>query len=288
MPEKRTVRQAVKRAVRQLQRHGVPNARLDAEVLLAHVLGTDRYKLYMESESPLSARERALFRELVERRGKREPLQHLTGRQEFWSLGFSVDRHVLIPRPETELLVETALEKAGKIPGGPHLIDMGSGCGNMAVSLALELPSARITAVDISGRAALCTRKNAFDHGVGERVEVICADLFSAFGGALTADIIVTNPPYIDPASLGSLQPEVSKHEPKEALDGGRGGLEIIRELLASAAGYLRTGGHLILEAGEGQAEDLKRLACQGGKWLSHEIAADHAGHPRVHILEKK
>jgi release factor glutamine methyltransferase len=123
---------------------------------------------------------------------------------------------------------------------------------------------------------------------VAERVEVVCGDLFSAFDSSLRADIIVTNPPYIDSASIGSLQPEVAEHEPREALDGGDGGLEIIGNILGSAAGFLRSGGHLILEAGEGQAEDVSKLADGEVGWQSHEILADHAGHPRVHILDKE
>ncbi len=275
-------------AVVRLAERGVPNARLDAELLLAEALGLSRTELLLRREEPLTEAAAGRFRELLGRRAKREPLPYIVGRQEFWSLEFAVDRHVLIPRPETELAVEAALEAAPRLGPWPTVVDMGSGCGTIAVVLAREMPRARVVAVDISREAVARTLAAAAKHGVGERVRGVAADLFTAFGKEFAADMVVSNPPYVDSAVIDDLEPEVSRFEPRLALDGGAGGLEVIARLLPGSARHLRPGGLLVFEAGFDQEEGIRRLAAGTGCWRGHTVLRDLAGHPRVHVLVRR
>jgi release factor glutamine methyltransferase len=240
------------RAASFLAARGVENARLEAEVLLADVLGFERARLFAEPSRTLGDRERGAFEALLGRRGRREPLQHVRGRQEFFSRDFLVDRRVLVPRPETEVVVETVLCAARALPSAA-IFDLGCGSGAIALTLALELPRAAVFASDVSPAAVAVTRENARRLGVSGRVEVCCGDLFRPYEGR-RFDLVVCNPPYVASGELRRLAPEVRDHEPRLALDGGPDGLDFYRRLAAEADGRLAADGALVVEIGEGQA----------------------------------
>ena len=193
---------------------GLENSRLDAEVLLRHVLDLEKEQLYMNGDAPISAGQEGKFRELVLRRSRREPVAYITGRKEFWSLDFFVSSAVLIPRPETELLVELVLQYVGRLAGGRpvRVLDIGTGSGAISVCLARELPAAQIVALDISPVALDVARVNAERHGVADRIRFLTGDLFSV--GLETFDLIVSNPPYIRSGELPWLAPEIREWEP--------------------------------------------------------------------------
>lgn len=237
-----------------LQEKGCPTPRLDAEVLLAHALGIDRVRLYVEYERPLSEAELARFRELVRRRAAREPVACIRGFKEFWSLTFEVNPAVLIPRPETELLVEEALRIARGLVA-PRVVDVGTGSGAVAVVLAREL-GRPVMATDSSPAALEVARRNAAQHAA--QVELLLADLLSPFReGAF--DLVVSNPPYVPSGEFATAPPELS-FEPRSALDGGADGLDIVRALVQQAARVLAPGGWLLVEVGMGQAPEAAAL----------------------------
>lgn len=240
------------RAARVLAARGVENSRLEAEVLLADVLGFERARLFAEPGRALRDGERREFEALLGRRGRREPLQHVRGRQEFFSREFLVDGRVLVPRPETEIVVETVMRAARALPN-PTILDLGCGSGAIALTLALELPRAAVFASDVSPDAVGVTRENARRLGVTDRVVVRCGDLFGPYEGR-RFDFVVSNPPYVASGALGRLAPEVRDHEPRVALDGGADGLDFYRRLAAEADGVLGADAALVVEIGEGQA----------------------------------
>lgn len=263
------------------ERKGIPNPRVDAELLLAHVLECQRVALYTDHEKVISEKLLAKFKSLLERRAKREPLQYILGETEFWGLKFKVTPDVLIPRPETELLVEEAL----KFKDSKSILDIGTGSGCIAVSLAKHLPETKLVATDISKEALEVARENTETHALADRIEFVLADIapwrvFQSEGR--TFDLIVSNPPYIDEREMNSLQPEVRDFEPRGALVAGRGGLEIVEKILAEAMTFLRPEGLLLLEVGEGQAEKLRDRTC---KIL--EVKKDYQGAERIVILKK-
>jgi release factor glutamine methyltransferase len=255
---------------------GIASPRLDAEVLLAHVLGGRRIDLYLHFEKPIEADERARYRELVRlRAGKRMPVAYLTGAREFWSRSFAVSPAVLIPRPETELLVECALAL-----GGHRGLEVGIGSGAVAATLALELPDLRVVATEPSAAALAVARANLAALGAAERVSLVrgcgCAGLTGGF------DWIVSNPPYVPSAEVAGLAPEL-QHEPRLALDGGPDGLDVIRTLVREAPPLLRPGGALLLEIGAGQAPVVGALLRDAGA-CGVELRRDCAGIERVAI----
>ncbi|HEX5036623.1 MAG TPA: peptide chain release factor N(5)-glutamine methyltransferase [bacterium] len=270
------------------EKKGIPNPRLDAELLLASVLKCKRVDLYIGFENAVSEKHLAEYKALIERRAKREPLQYILGETEFWGLKFKVTPEVLIPRPETELLVEECLKFVGAqfiAPGpdesGPYILDIGTGSGCIAVSLAKHIPEAKVVATDISKESLEVAKENAEANGVADRIEFVASDIapwlfFETRGSKF--DLIVSNPPYIDPLELDLLQAEVSRHEPRRALDGGKGGLEIVDKILTEAPDFLKSPGRLMLEVGEGQAEALK-------KKYPCETRKDYGGIERVIIL---
>lgn len=275
-------------AVAELATHGIPNPRLDAEVLLASVLQTDRAGLYTHLRTPILHRQRDAFQQLIHRRAWHEPLQYLTGVQEFWSLAFKVDRRVLIPRPETECVVEVALELlAQRVPGKKEkplrLLDIGTGSGCLAIALAKELLHARVWATDISNDALALAADNARCHGVGERITFLPGDLLAPVTGTLQGfDLIVTNPPYIAHSDLTALQPEVQNWEPHIALDGGSDGLSYYRRLLCEGAAYLRPGGWVVMEVGQGQSPQVLSLIQDQHDLCAGCCVPDYAGCERV------
>lgn len=253
-----TLGEATRRAAEHLSSRGIATARLDAELLMAHALGITRLQLHLDFDRPLTEGERARARALIVRRARREPVAHITGEREFFSLAFEVTPDVLVPRPETELLVETVLEleSQGRLPSGP-LLDIGTGSGCLAVALAHGLPSRQVVGTDISRAALAVARRNAARHGVEGRVEFIEGDLAAESAGPFAA--IVSNPPYIAEAERSSLAPEVLR-EPGVALFGGADGLDVIRRLVAAAAPLLVPLGWLVIEAGHGQAAAVAAL----------------------------
>ncbi|MEW6423127.1 MAG: peptide chain release factor N(5)-glutamine methyltransferase [Bacillota bacterium] len=297
MGELERIQKALGLAREYLQRCGVESAALDAEVLLAHVTGLDRAGLYRESERALAPREAEIFRQLVERRGQREPVAYLTGKKEFMGLEFLVGPAVLIPRPETELLVEKACALARefvsgrrRLPGAEAellLADVGTGCGAIAVSLAVFLPGARIYATDCSSAALAVARENARRHGVAGRISFLQGDLLTPLfdldlPGRL--DLIVANLPYVPTAELPALMPDVRCYEPLSALDGGPDGLAHYRRLLPQARRCLSDGGRLLMEIGPGQGEKVGRLLAENN-W-HHQIIPDLAGRERVVLAD--
>lgn len=264
-----TLGEALQKSARYFEHQGCESPRLSAELLLARVLNTDRLHLYMEFSRPLTERETSEYREMVRRRGQGEPVAYLLGRKEFYSLEFEVDRSVLIPRPETELLVQTALEILNNKGSETVTVwDVGTGSGAVSVSLAVHKKNSRIMATDVSVSALGIAERNAAKHGVLEQLEFFCADLDQplpdtknkeAFEEMLSRgfDVVVSNPPYIASADIETLQREIRDWEPRVALDGGQDGLSVVRRLFAQAHKYLRESGVLLVELGDSQAMSL-------------------------------
>lgn len=259
-----------------LANKGVDNARREAEWLLCAATGLDRVGLYLNFEKPLNPDELAAYRSMVVRRGKREPLQHLLGTQEFAGLDFEVTPAVLIPRHDTETVLEEALTRG---TDAKCLLDIGTGSGCLAITLALRLPAAAVTAVDISASALVVARRNA--ERLGAPVEFLEGSLFEPVHGR-TFDLIISNPPYIPTAEIEQLQPEVRDYDPRLALDGGLDGLNFYATLIPQAINYLNSGSWLLLEIGAGQEADVQRLFAQTGRYAAAVTACDHAGIIRV------
>ncbi|HEU5103744.1 MAG TPA: peptide chain release factor N(5)-glutamine methyltransferase [Roseiflexaceae bacterium] len=277
-----------------------PTARLDAELLLAHVLAWPRARLLAEGRMRLEQRQDSIFRDLVARRAALEPIAYLVGHKEFYGLDFFVDPRVLVPRPETELLVELALrfarqrtnderpneiESAALVLGPASLLlaDVGTGSGAIAVALAVHLPMARLIAIDISPAALELARQNVERHGVAERVRLLQGDLLDPLGDPV--DLIVSNPPY---TILEEIDEGVRRYEPRLALDGGADGLELYRRLLALAPAKLRPGGAVLLEIGATQAAAVTELAREAFPKASVSIHQDLAGRDRVVIIDDR
>ncbi|MBC7252197.1 MAG: peptide chain release factor N(5)-glutamine methyltransferase, partial [Anaerolineae bacterium] len=243
-----------------LRTAGGDSPRLEAELLLAHVLSVERAYILAHPEHNLSPAESARYRQLIHRRAQHEPLAYLLGHQEFYGLDFYVSPAVLIPRPETELLVEEALAAARTSSSRPWCVaDVGTGSGAIAVSLAVHVPHARVYATDASAEALAVAEENCRRHGVSERVILLQGHLLSPLPEAV--DCIVANLPYVSHAEWDSLPAEIAVYEPRAALDGGPDGLKYIGELLASAAPYLRPKGVILLEIGSAQGAVVRKLA---------------------------
>lgn len=276
-----TVRDAQAAAYRSLlDRSDTP--RLDAEVLLAHVLGVNRAWVLAHPEAGLSPPQELEFYRGVERLHAGEPLAYLLGRWEFYGLEFWVNPHTLIPRPETELLVEAALDWLRSGPSRPRAIDVGTGSGCIAVSLACHHPTLHIYAVDVNPGALQVARRNAGRHRVARRVHCLQADLIAPFWG--TCDLICANLPYIPSAGLQALR--VARHEPRLALDGGPDGLRVIRRLLEQAPARLAVPGLLLLEIESTQGPAVVNLAANAFPHARVDLLADLAGHDRLVVVK--
>lgn len=272
--------EVIQRSTEFLSRKGVETPRLQAELLLAHVLACPRLKLYLEFERNLAPAELDAMRELVRRRGNREPLQYLTGAAAFCGLDLKVTPAVLIPRPETEVLAERAWAFLdGLSAEKPQVLDYGTGSGCLAISLATHCPRAQITAVDASAAALAVARENATRCIVADRIRFILGDRLASVSG-LAFDLLVSNPPYIPSGDWAGLEAEVQVHEPRLALDGGPDGLEVIRHLAEHAADVLQPNGRIMLEFGDGQAPAVQALFEANG-WRVEHVVADLAGKPR-------
>jgi len=260
---------------------GASDAALDAEVLARHVLGWDRASLLARSRDPEPSGFAGTFEALIVRRAGRVPVAQITGLREFWGLEFEVTPDVLVPRPETELIVEEAVAFARAHPCR-HVVDVGTGSGCLAVAIARELPDVHVTGVDRSEAALAVAQRNAGKHGVSGRVSVRQGDLLE--GMTISADLIVSNPPYVPDGDVGSLDPEVVEHEPHIALFGGPSGTEVIHRLLQQAGCRLAPHGRLVVEFGFGQAGMVTRLAESSG-WQVVRVREDLQGIPRTIVL---
>jgi release factor glutamine methyltransferase len=253
----------------------------DAELLLLHVAGITRADLLTHPERELTERQGNHYQAAITRRTHHEPVQHILGKQEFYGRDFIVNRLVLIPRPETEHLVEAVL---GIRAEPKRILDIGTGSGILATTLALELPNATVTATDISVAALAVAQKNAQQLGAGERVRFAISDLFAALDDE-RFDCIVSNPPYVGTSEM--LEPQVREYEPPAALYAGEDGLAIYRRLIPEAAGHLAPGGHLLLEIGHGQHDALQQMLAQSG-FEDVRFVKDLQGIPRVAIGRAK
>jgi len=262
---------------------GVASPRLDAEVLLSHILKTDRIYLYVHFDQPLQADELLRFRQAVKERALRCPVAYITGCKEFMGLSFAVSPAVLIPRPDTEILVETA-QKLLTSRSQPRLADIGTGSGAIIISLLHLLPDATGVAVDISAAALAMARKNAAAHQVTARLELLQGHMVQPLTGVF--DAIISNPPYIPDDVVATLEPEVQR-EPSGALKGGRDGLDFYRCLFQHSAIYLKADGFLALEIGQGQTDAIVRLATDSA-FVVQSIVKDYGGIERVVILIRK
>jgi release factor glutamine methyltransferase len=260
----------------------ISSARLDAELLLADLLGHDRIYLYVNFDRPLLADELAGYKERVKRRAANEPLAYILGRREFYKLDFTVTPAVLIPRPETEILVASAIEQA-KVADSKRALDLGTGSGAIAVSLLVNLPELIMKASDLSTAALEIARANAEKHSVAVRTEFVVSDWFTNIASE-RFDIIVSNPPYIELSSLGKLQPELG-YEPQSALYADADGLCCYRTILARAYEYLAVNGKLFLEVGFNQAEAVAKIAKSANKYGSVEFVKDYSGIDRVVVI---
>ncbi|HBT84016.1 MAG TPA: peptide chain release factor N(5)-glutamine methyltransferase [Desulfuromonas sp.] len=276
MAETWTVLKLLKWTAEYFAGKGIDNGRLDAELLLAATLGLNRVGLYLNYDRPLSAEELTLFRQQVERRARREPLAYILGRCEFWSLPFAVTPAVLIPRPDTEVLVEEALKR---LPQNGQVLDVGLGSGAIAVAIAHERSDARIEGIDLSLSALAVAQGNAAANAVAAQVSFHQGDLFALNGGPY--DVIVSNPPYIAAAEMPTLMPEVRDFEPSLALVAGADGLDCYRALVPAAWSQLCAGGWLLVEVGAGQAPAVREFFATTG-YSECFTARDLAGIERV------
>lgn len=266
--------------VEYFQQHSIPNPRLDAEVLLAHLLKKSRLQLYLHFEMPVFQEHLTPFRELIKKRIERIPVSYLTNRKEFMSLDFYVDERVLIPRPETEQLVETILTT--HTDNSQRLLELGTGSGAIATSLAVQQPEWEIVATDISKSALEVARENAEAHDCDVQIKFLSGDLFEPIAAmdpaeGLQFDWIICNPPYIKNVERDTLSPDVRDYEPEIALFAGDDGLAVIRRLIAESPKYLSSNGKLIFEIGETQADSVRALLDAESAYCEYELRKDYA-----------
>jgi release factor glutamine methyltransferase len=275
------IRDILDEVIRNFTSVGIPSARLDAEVLLSFCLGCERLEFYKNSNRLINEKEQTAFQNLVARRLKWEPVAYITGRKEFWSFVLEVNRDVLIPRPDTEVLVEETINIITTINSKDiKILDIGTGSGAIALALAKEIPGAKITATDISSAALKVAKKNARNLGLDSLIDFRQGNLFEPVDGFF--DIIVSNPPYIAEEEYRNLPRGVKDYEPREALLAGVQGTEFYEKIINQAPDHLQSGGWLLLEIGETQAEDIRKIAETAGKYKDISIRNDYAGRPRV------
>jgi len=280
-----SIAEVLTEAAQMLEAGGVPEARREAGSLLAFILGTDRTFLISHAEDETDEKSFARLREFVERRATGEPLQYITGVQDFYGREFRVTPDVLIPRPETELLVEAALQKVGD--AAPFICDVGTGSGCIGVTLLCELVNARLVAIDKSPAALEIAKLNARNHSVDDRALFVVSDCFNSLDSReYEFDLIVSNPPYVKESALAGLQREVRDHEPLVALSPGGDGLGVIRRLIDDGPAFTKPNGHLIMEIGFDQGEAVESLI-DGSAWSLLEIRPDLQGIPRIVVLQK-
>jgi release factor glutamine methyltransferase len=282
-----TILELLNESARILRDHAIENPRLEAELLMAHLLHLTREELYLQFGREPKENEKEELDRLIKRRLSGEPLQYILGRQEFWSINFRVDPRVLIPRPETELLVERALSVLSKFPQGstPKILEIGTGSGAVVVSLANEMKGLFCVATDIALDGLRLARENAMTAGVLPGIRFVQGDLFTPFrppGREGLFDLILSNPPYIEDSRIARLPREVKDYEPLIALRGGENGLAYHRQIVSQAPPYLRPGGWLLLEIGEGQCEPVSNLIERTGDFEPPHCHLDLSGIERV------
>lgn len=280
-----SIAEAILQGANKLRKAGVAEARREAGSLLAFLLDKDRTFILSHAEDPISGEQETLFEEFLDARAQGEPAQYITGRQEFYGLEFEVTPAVLIPRPETELLIEAAM----KLVGAEEVVsfcDVGTGSGCIAITLLTQLPLARATAVDVSVPALEIAKRNAARHRVTDRIELMFSDCFASVPRQ-TFDLIVSNPPYVAEDEVATLQREVRDFEPRVALTAGADGLDVIRRLVVDAQSYLKRRGHLLFEIGFDQHETVGDLI-DAQAWELLDIHQDLQGIPRTVALRKR
>ena len=287
-----TILEVIRRSTDFLTERGVESPRLQVELLLSHVLKLPRLKLYLQFDRVLTGPELDPLRELVKRRGQREPLQHIIGSAPFLDHELKVTRDVLVPRPETEVLAQLAIGKLKEQKGSAgtsdalRVLDFGTGSGCLAIAVAAGCPEVEVDALDKSPAALAIARENAVLNQVEARITFHEGDGFAALAQASRFDLIVTNPPYIPTAEIATLDPEVRDFDPRLALDGGIDGLDCYRMLAAQAGAWLKPGGWLLTELGDGQAMAAKLLFGAHG-WLCEGVEKDLSGRERVLIVRR-
>ena len=282
-----TIRELLHETAQAFETTGIPSARLDAEVLLAFCLGCDRLEFYKSPDQQINEESQILFQKLITRRQKWEPVAYITGRKEFWSFTLEINSHVLIPRPDTEVIVEEALSLHREIACKEiRILDIGTGSGAIAIALAKEIPQARIIATDISSAALEVARKNARHLGVASQIDFRLGNLFEPVDGVF--DFLVSNPPYIAADEYEKLPAGVKSYEPKEALLAGKSGMEFYEKLVYQADNYLKNDAWLLLEIGATQEQRLRRIM-ENAKFYEHvTMRTDYAGLPRVMKARRK
>lgn len=294
-----TVSEILDKTTGYLKKKGIPEPRIDAEVLLAHILKIERLEIYLNLDWQLTEKDLSAYEKLIERRAAREPVAYIVGYKEFMGLKFFLNKEVLIPRPETEILVEKVIEKAQRMKkvksygyGKDNyitIIDLCTGSGNIAISLARNIESCKIYATDISEGAIQVARRNARFHNVEGKVEFLLGDLFSPlkkFNLNLAVDFVVSNPPYVKSRDLVLLQPEIKK-EPVSALEGGNEGLDFYQRIVPEALKYLVDGGYLIMEIGDRQGKAVTDLIKKEKRFSPPLLVRDYAGLDRVVMAQK-
>lgn len=283
-----TILEVIQRSADFLGKKGVEAPRLQVELLLAHVLKMPRMNLYLNFERKLEAPDVETLRELVRRRGQREPLQHIVGSVSFCGLEIAVNRHVLIPRPETELLAERAWHFLKGLTDSetPRALDLCTGSGCIAIALAVHAPQAQVAAADISAEALEIARQNAARHQVAERTHFHSGDGFAAVDPAARFALIVSNPPYIATAEIQALEPEVRDYEPRLALDGGGDGLDFYRRIAEEAGRFLQPRGRLMVELNDHGAKAVGEIFTQRG-WKLEGVEPDYNRFQRILIASQ-
>jgi release factor glutamine methyltransferase len=279
-----TVLEAIQKSADFLGKKNVESPRLQTELLLAHLLKMPRMKLYLNFERLLTPTETDALRELVKRRGQREPLQHIVGSTSFCGYEIAVNRHALVPRPETEILAEEGWKFLGEKE--TSALDFGTGTGCIAIALAAKCPSAKIVATDVSTDALALAKENTARNKVAERIEFLQGDGFTALPDGAKFDLIISNPPYIPSSEIKTLQPEVRDFDPYAALDGGADGLDFYRKLAAEAKPFLKPNGKIMLEFGDGQADAIKSIF-ENEKWIVEAVKEDYSQRARILIAKK-
>lgn len=280
MAEAWTIARVLRWAAEDFAKRGSASPRLDAELLLASALGTDRVRLVIESERELDAPELGVYRSLIERRRRGEPVAYILGRREFYGLDFVVDKRALVPRPDTETLVEVALERTRSRSQYGRALDLCTGSGCVAVAFAKARPTWRVTATDISTDALALAWENARRAGVAFSLSALQGDLFTPVAGE-RFELVVANPPYVPSGDIAGLDADVRDFEPRQALDGGADGLDLVRAVVASAPKHLVPGGVLAVEVGFDQAPRTRSLFEAAG-FAAIESRRDYGGHERV------
>ena len=282
-----TVLEAIQKSAEFLAKKGVESPRLQTELLLAHLLKMPRMKLYLNFDRMLSTAETNALREFVKRRGQREPLQHITGSTSFCGYEIAVNRHVLVPRPETEMLAELGWQFLSTINHQPSTcLDFCTGSGCIAIALAAKCLNAIIIATDISAEALALAGENAARNNVAERIEFRLGDGFAALANGAQFDLIVSNPPYIPSAEIATLDPEVRNFDPHAALDGGADGLEFYRLIASQAAAFQKPGGKIKVEFGDGHAEAIRKIF-EMEKWIVEAVKEDYSQRARILVARR-